>query len=246
VTPQADKPETAASKQGLQWLKLPWVPPAEKPKPKALTKVALEDAERLLKYAAQKGIHIYPTIRDPILKARTASGNEWNEETAGNLLTAITDLAERVRPVTAESLKAIEKVNLRGWGVLVFILAILIIPFSVATFVASGLSSAIRTDIVTGNDLAVKLTVQLGPLPAATQPVASIVTGASPPAASSPSTASPPEVQSDINKTNQITELQQFASTIRAISACPAIEFPASSITEPSTGPFRHHPRNRG
>jgi hypothetical protein len=89
--------------------------------------------------------------------------------------------------------------------------AILIIPFSVATFVASGLSSDIRTDIVTGNDLAVKLTLQLGPLPAATQPFASIVTGASPPAAS---TASPPKAQSD-----QITELQQFASTIRAIDA---------------------------
>jgi hypothetical protein len=38
----------------------------------------LRDAERLLEYAAQKGIDIEPIIRDPILQARAASSNGWS------------------------------------------------------------------------------------------------------------------------------------------------------------------------
>jgi hypothetical protein len=77
------------------------------------------------------------------------------------------------------------------------ILALVVGTFSVATFVASGLSSVIRTDIAAGNELAAKLRVQLGPWPAVT----------------------PPGAQPEINAYDVVTELQQFASTIRAIDA---------------------------
>ena len=78
------------------------------------------------------------------------------------------------------------------------ILAFIIVPFSVVSFVASAISTAIRADIATGNDLAVKLRVQLGPPPSVTQ------------------AAAPPP---DLNAVDVITELQLFASTIREIDA---------------------------
>ncbi len=208
-------------------------PPADKPAPDALTKEAtystppdylddaLKHAERLLKYAAETGIDIDPAIRNPILQAGTASSNGWNEGTAANLLKALTDLAARVKPVTSESLEVSKKDTNRAlWGyyTAAVLLAFVIVPFSVATFVGSAISSAIRTDIATGNELAVKLRVQLGPPPAVTQAVASM-TGASSAPTSSPSTPSPSGAPPGTDANDVINELQQFASTIRAIDA---------------------------
>jgi hypothetical protein len=182
---------------------------------------ALNDAERLLKYASETGTDIDPAIRNSILQARTASSNGWNEETAANLLTALTKLTARVKPVTGESLEWSKKFTNRAlWGyyTAAALLALVIGTFSVGTFVASALSSAIRTDIATGNELAVKLRLQLGPPPAVTQAVASM-TGAFSAPASSTSTSSPFGAPQGINANDVITELQQFASTIRAIDA---------------------------
>ena len=197
--------------------------PLDEPAPDALPKVAidsrspdylddvLKDAELLLKYAAETGIDIAPDIRDPILQASTSRSKAWNEEMAANLLTALTALAAQVNPVTAESLRAIQKVNLLRWEVAVLILALIIGTFSVASFVASGLSSAIRTDIATDNELTVKLTVQLGRLPTTSLPVAS--------APASNASTPPQSDASPGHAIDVITELQQFASTIRAIDA---------------------------
>ncbi len=74
-------------------------------------------------------------------------------------------------------------------------LAIIIFPFSLASFVATAISNAIRTDIATANDLVVKLRTQLGPPQAGTGAV------------------------SGNDAAMAITELQQFASTTRAIDA---------------------------
>lgn len=207
--------------------------PAEKPAPDALTREAayskppdylddaLKHAERLLKYAAETGIHIGSAIRNSILQARTASSNGWNERTAANLLTALTDLAARVKPVSAETLAVSKKdTNRTLWGCYTAagLLALVIVPFSVATFVGSAISSAIRTDIVTGNRLTVDLRMQLGSPPAVVQAGASM-TGASSAPTSSPSTPSSSALPPGINPTDVINELQQFATTIRAIDA---------------------------
>jgi len=53
----------------------------------------LEDSERLLKYAAEFGIEIDQITRDHVLQARSAaSSGAWTEQTAANLITALTML----------------------------------------------------------------------------------------------------------------------------------------------------------
>jgi hypothetical protein len=80
-------------------------------------------------------------------------------------------------------------------------LAAIIVPFSLASFIASGLSDATRKDIVTANDLAVKLTTQLHPPPPAAQAGPHATGG----------------IPSGMSVVEVVTELQQFASLIRAI-----------------------------
>lgn len=161
---------------------------------------ALNDAERLLKYAAETGIEIDDTIRSQILDARAADSSEWTKETADNLLAALTTLAAQLRPVTAASLKACSdetRATVTTYWKVAICLAVIIFPFSLASFLSSAISNAIRTDIATANDLAVKLRTKLGPPPVAVQAVASTA-------------PSDPDVV-------VIGELQQFASMIRAI-----------------------------
>jgi hypothetical protein len=166
---------------------------------------ALEDAERLLKYAAESGIDIEDDTRDHILQARSAIGAGWDEERAANLLVALAKLAARLKPITAASLKACgdnTRPTVRNYWTVAICLAVVILPFSVASFVGSAISNAMRTDIATANDLAVKLRTQLGPPQAATQPST---------AGTDPGTST--------NDATAIAELQQFASTTRAIDA---------------------------
>jgi hypothetical protein len=168
--------------------------------------VALDDAERLLKHAAESGIDVDADTCDHILQARAASGGVgWNEETVANLLAALTKLTASLKPVTAESLKACTdetRPTVRTLWVVAICLAIIIVPFSVASFVSSAISSAIRADITTANDLAVKLRSELG-------------------TASAPSAGTPekPELPKGLNEADVISQLQLYASTIRAIDA---------------------------
>ena len=69
---------------------------------------ALEDAERLLKYAAETGLEVDDTTRRPILDARTAVTTGWNDAKAAALLAALTKLATQLKPVTAEGLHSFE------------------------------------------------------------------------------------------------------------------------------------------
>jgi len=165
---------------------------------------SLKDAERLLKYAAEIGVDIDDDIRGAILHARAASSVGWTEETAAKLLSALTKLAMRLRPVTAESLRAYHddtRSAVRGYWKVALWLAFIIVPVSVASFVTAALSDAIRKDITTANDLAVKLRTQLGSPAALTAET---------------STAKPPSAGYEAEV---ITELQLFASTVRAIDA---------------------------
>ena len=184
---------------------------------------ALQDAERLLKYAAEIGIDVDNKTRSSVLAARLAVSAGWNEKTAADLLAALTKLAAQLKPVTAESLGSYNtRPTVRTYWIVAICLAILIVPFSVASFVTSAISKTISADITTANDLAVKLTAQFGPFsnrtPAAAQ-------GPSNPSSETPasttSSGNPTKAGSSLpaglSPAEAVTELQQFASLIRAI-----------------------------
>lgn len=155
---------------------------------------ALEDAERLLKYAAESGISVDGDLRDQVLQARATSTAGWDENTAARVLTALSTLAARLKPVTAESLKAFTsgtRPTVRNYWTVAICLAIVIVPFSLASFLSSAISAKVRDDITSANDLAVKLRAQLG---------------------------SPGDHKAvDPNDANIISELQQYAADIRSI-----------------------------
>jgi len=167
---------------------------------------SVDDALRLLVYAAETGKTVDDAIRTSILRAKTAANAGWDETIAANLLAALTKLTADLSPVTAESLKAscgkLTKptiTSLRWWAL---ILAIPIILFSVLGFVTSSISTAIRTNISTANDLLVKLRSELGTY-----------------AAPSAGTSENPKLPQGLNEADVITQLQQYASTVRAIDA---------------------------
>jgi hypothetical protein len=174
----------------------------------------LEDAEWLLKYAAEAGMPVEDSTRDHVLQARAASDTGWSEERIANLLAALATLAALVKPVTAASLRACSAEtgkSMSTYTTAALCLALVIVPFSVASFLASSISNSVRTDIATANDLAVKLQEQLGYPPNSMPP---------PPR---PCTAFPIAPKADtptnVNKNDIISELQLYASTIRSIDA---------------------------
>jgi hypothetical protein len=189
VTPPANRPVSNSSTQGVG---------ASDP-PRYLVE-ALKDAERLLKYAAETGVTVGDDLRRHVIQARSAGSGGWNEEIAANLLSALTQISALVKPVSAASLKWCEDTRpaVNTYFKVAICLAILIVPFSFLGFLATAISTAIRTDIVTGNDLAVKLRVIFPPKSAA---------------------SSPSEPPPGIAAGEVVTDLQLFASNIRSIDA---------------------------
>lgn len=172
--------------------------------PPLYVREALDDAERLLKYAAETGVDIDSATRDYVLEARTASCSGWTEETTANLLAALTTLSARLRPISAESLKAYAddtEPTVRTYWIVAILLAVVIVPFSIASFVSSAISTAIRGDITTANDLAVKLRAELGTKDA--------------PKGGTPDKPLPPS----LSEAEAISQLQLYASTLRGIDA---------------------------
>src|SRR5262249_41429005 len=177
----------------------------------------LQDAERLLLYAADAGIVIRPNIRDAVLKAKITSAGKWSEQTAANLLSALTTLAAQLKPVTADSLKAcVEgssgKKLLWYYRWITIGLALCIIPFSVLAFITSTMSEAIRKDIETANELTVKLGDQVRAI-SAQEPISQDIPASH----------------------DSARDLQEFAATIRAIDgrAWQLNRFLAYSISDP-------------
>ena len=128
----------------------------------------LEDAERLLGYAAEAGIDVDANTRNDVLRARFENNGGMGEETAANLLSALTTLAVKMRPVTAEKLKVRADQNpardaTRFYVRFAVFLMAIIVPYSIIAFVSSGLSEKTGQDIDTANALAVKLTDELEP-----------------------------------------------------------------------------------
>jgi len=174
---------------------------AEHIKPAAYFVSALDDAERLMKYAAETGVDIDETARAAVLSARSAMTTGWTEAASAGLLRALTQLAARLKPVTAESLRAYHhetRVTVRTYLRVAIVLACIIVPASIATFVTSAVSTALRDDISKANALAVKLRAELGP-----------------PSAS----GAPAEIPKGIGEADVISDLQDYASLVRVINA---------------------------
>jgi hypothetical protein len=77
-----------------------------------------------------------------------------------------------------------------------------VVVFSVLGFVTASISDAIRTDITTANELLVKLRSELGT-----------------PAVPRKGTPERPELPEGLNESDVITQLQQYAATVRTIDA---------------------------
>jgi hypothetical protein len=164
-------------------------------------KPELEDAENLIKYAAEAGIDIGDEIRGKVLAARLAAPHGWSEAQSSELLGALTKLAALLRPVSGLSLrKCVDKkeaqtLNRYRW--IAIVLAVVIVPFSTAAYVASATCEAIRKDIEAANALALTL-------------VREFSLTSKPPAASADSPSAPPGDAA-------IKDLQLFAATNRAL-----------------------------
>lgn len=164
----------------------------------------VDDAMVLLTYAAQQGVDVDETTRVSILAAKAAGCSDWNYAGAAGLLAALATLAGKLKPITADSLRASRSElvdpdirNLRLWT---FLLAVPIILFSVLGFVSSSMSIAIRNDVNTANELLVKLRDELGT-----------------PSAPTAGTPEKPTLPQGLNEGDVITQLQLYASTVRSI-----------------------------
>jgi hypothetical protein len=185
----------------------------------------LEKAELLLGYAAESGIEIEDKVRDGIIEARVASDRgSISEQAVNNLLTASTTLAGKVRPVTAESLKVWghpeeARKTIRFYGRIAIGIGCIIVLISLVAFVSNAVSQRIKTDIATANDLASKLRAELGPPPPASMPNTSNRAGTGNAAKLSQDEVwfGPGGVPSGLAAKDVISDLQQFAATMREI-----------------------------
>jgi hypothetical protein len=172
---------------------------------------ALLSAERLMKYAADNGIEIDEQVRNHVLQARASGSGRTDEETA-NFLSALTEMARRLKPVTAESLKHCAKEEhriVRVYWLSTTVLALIIVAFSVLSFITAATSDAIQKDIVTANELAVKLTTQFESLRAAASASSTLTSGDVP--------LNTPDLPPGLTRQELVTELQQFAAITRVI-----------------------------
>lgn len=158
--------------------------------------LTLDDAEPLLRYLVEAGIQLDDEERaavERIIAARLSRDPVWASEGSGDLLAALTILAAKVKPVTAETLRLCADSTgkiLRKYWTGTMCLAVVIVCLSVISFVTTGISNAITASTREANELAVRLVSQIG--------VAGAAAGA----------AGPRIVLSD---------LQAFAATTRSI-----------------------------
>jgi hypothetical protein len=153
----------------------------------------LKEAAYLLNYAVEAGIEVEADVAKRIIAATRLGPTAWDSPDAGDLTAAVTKLAAKLHPVTAETLRACREEAhdwIRYYRRFVYWLAGFIIPLSVISFIWTGISNTITADLKTANDLLVTLHTQFDPTSAAVDPA--------PPSGS-------------------LSELQQFAVAMRAI-----------------------------
>ncbi|HEX3487478.1 MAG TPA: hypothetical protein VHT51_20645 [Micropepsaceae bacterium] len=148
----------------------------------------LEDAEYLLEYACQAGIDLDQEMVKTIVSA--GAGDKLGNDDTVRALAAMTKLAARLKPVTADTLRACKNQasnTIRHHKKAIW-LGIFLLISSVLSYVTTRLSDTLTADITRANELAVTLNAgiegQNGAMP---QPGA-------------------------------LTNLQQYAATIREVS----------------------------
>jgi hypothetical protein len=156
--------------------------------------LTLANAEYLLNYAIEAGIEVDPDTIQRIIEAKRVGHAIWDSPDAGAMISAVTKLAGKLLPVTAETLRACrDDANdaISDYKRIVIWLASFIIPLSMISFIYTAISNSITADVNKANDLAVTLHQQLDPL-APTATSQSVLLGV-------------------------VSEMQVFASTMRAI-----------------------------
>ena len=128
---------------------------------------ALENAETLLKYAAEEGIGISPAIVDPIVDSRMRYGRaRFDKAELMAFFTALTALSTQLRPVTAASIKACESERTilrlsrdRRSAILLTVFVLLLSGFA---FLFNSANTQINEDITSANALAAMLRSNIG------------------------------------------------------------------------------------
>src|SRR5262245_57814617 len=98
----------------------------------------LEEARYLLHYAVEAGAEVEPETAQRIIAGTRLGQVVWDGPQAGELLTAITKLAAKLHPVTAETLRACRDEAddaIRGYKRIVYWLAVFIVPLSMISFI---------------------------------------------------------------------------------------------------------------
>ena len=116
----------------------------------------LDDSECLLEYATESGIELDPHIVKTIISAGGESAASDND--AVKAMTAMTTLAAKLKPVTADTLRACKyqaQTTMRWYWRYVIIIALIIVPGSIWSFFATGLSNALTAEITHANQLVV-------------------------------------------------------------------------------------------
>jgi hypothetical protein len=120
----------------------------------------LTDANHLLAYAVEAGIDVEPEIADRILEADKKGEPYWEGSEPSALLSAVTRLAAKLHPVTAETLRACReeaRTVIRRYEIWVVLLAAIILPISIFSAVYTGISNAINTQIKEANETVLQL-----------------------------------------------------------------------------------------
>lgn len=172
---------------------------------------AAEDAEALLRYAAQSGISVPADTVAALLGARAgAESGPLPLNDAASFYAAYAQLAARVKPVTIDALRVPEASTrraLRRNGVVSILLAVAVMACSVVTFLTTSMATDIETGIQHANELAVTLRNQVGPPNAAIGIAELCLQPTHPP--------DPPLQEKDIPLLTR--DLQDFAATIRTL-----------------------------
>ena len=121
----------------------------------------LADANELLAYAVEAGIEVENDIVKPILAADKPGETNWQASPdPEKLLTAITVLAKKLHPVTAETIRACQNKAhsvIRRYEICVSLLAIILLPASILGAVYTGIASKINSHINEANELVLQL-----------------------------------------------------------------------------------------
>jgi hypothetical protein len=120
----------------------------------------LRDGNYLLAYAIEAGIEVESDTAKRIMSADKQGEPDRDGSEAGLLVAAISSLASKVRPVTAESLRACREEArhaIRIYEVIVCLLALILLPASIVTAVYNGINNKINVEINEANEIALQL-----------------------------------------------------------------------------------------